>query len=114
MAFEEIKQDLTEAEADVRSYLENSEEYLQLKVFKILMTYVTAFTQILLVGIVLVLAFFTISIGASLALNEQLDSQYLGFIVIGTVYVLIALFSYFFRNSLNGPLLRKFSKNYFD
>lgn len=114
MAFEEIKHDLTEAEADVRSYLENSEEYLQLKVFKILMTYVTSFTQILLVGVISVLAFFVLSIGASLAINEGVDSYYLGFVIIGAVYVLIALLCYFFRNSLNRPLLRKFSKNYFD
>ena len=114
MAFEEIKMDLTEAEADVRSYLKNSEEYLQLKVFKILMTYVTSFTQILLVGIIMVLAFFTLSIGASLALNQELDSYYFGFIIIGAVYVLIAILCYIFRNKLNGPLIRKFSKNYFD
>lgn len=114
MVFEEIKQDLTEVEADVRSYLENSEEYLQLKVFKIFMTYVTASAQILLVGIILVLALFAISIGASLALNEKLDSFYLGFIIVGGIYVLIAILCYFLRDGLNGPLLRKFSKNYFD
>lgn len=114
MAFQQIKQDLAEVEADVRSYLDNSEEYLQLKIFKILMTYVTVFAQILLVGIILLLALFTVSIGASLAINEELDSYYFGFMIMGGVYTLIALLCYFFRNSLNRPLLRKFSKNYFD
>ncbi|NND04942.1 MAG: hypothetical protein HKN87_01060 [Saprospiraceae bacterium] len=114
MAFEEVKQDLMKAEADARSYLENSEEYLQLKVLNILMTYVTNFAQILLVGSSIVLALFILSIGASLAINQEMDSHYLGFIIVGGIHTLTAVLCYFFGERLNGTVIRTFSKNYFD
>ncbi len=114
MALEELKQDLMEADADVRSYLETSEEYLQLKVFKILMHSVTNLSQIALVGTLIVVALVMLSLGASLAINEQMDSFYIGFVIVGLVYVLIAVLCYFFREKLDKPLLRKFSKHYFD
>ena len=61
MALEELKRDLTEAEADVRSYLENSEEYAKLKIFKVLMELVTVFAQTLLIGALALLALVLIS-----------------------------------------------------
>jgi hypothetical protein len=114
MALEELKRDLTEAEADVRSYLENSEEYAKLKIFKVLMELVTVFAQTLLIGALALLALVLISWAASNALNEALQSAYLGYLLIGTGYVLIAIICYFLRNRLNRPLLRTFSKHYFD
>lgn len=114
MALEELKQDLIEADADMRSYLETSEEYLQLKVFKILMHSVTNLAQIALVGTLIVVAVVMLSLGASLAINEKMDSFYIGFVIVGLGYVLIAVLCYFFREQLDKPLLRKFSKHYFD
>ena len=80
MAFEELKQDLIEAEADMRSYMENSEEYLRLKIFKVLMRYVTSTVQFLLIGAGVIFSLLFFSLGASLALSEALDSFYSGFI----------------------------------
>ncbi|MEQ8218731.1 MAG: hypothetical protein RH981_10870 [Arenibacter sp.] len=114
MALEELKRDLTEAEADVRSYLENSEEYAKLKVFKVLMEFVTIFAQTLLIGALALLALVLLSWAASNALNETLKSAYLGFLLVGIGYILIAFICYFLRNRLSGPLLRTFSKHFFD
>ncbi|TLP81727.1 hypothetical protein [Maribacter sp. ACAM166] len=114
MAFEELKQDLTEAEVDVRSYLENSAEYLKLKVFKVLMGLVTTMAQGFLIAAIVILALFIPSLGVSLALNELLGSLYLGFIITGAFYILITIICFVFRDSLNKSLLRKFSKLYFD
>ncbi len=114
MAFDELKQNLAEAEVSVRSYLEHSEEYLQLKVFKVLMAWVTTMSQMVLIGTIAVLALFMVSLGISLALNEALDSFYLGFIITGAFYMFVAVLCYFLRYKLNSPLLRKFSEHYFD
>ncbi|SDL37188.1 hypothetical protein [Kriegella aquimaris] len=114
MAFEALKKDLVDVDTDMRSYLEVSEEYFKLKVFKIFMGTVTSIAQTLLIGALVLSALVLISIGASLALNEVLNSFYFGFIITGIFYLLIALGCYFFRDKLNGPLLRKFSKQYFD
>jgi len=114
MALEALKKDFTEAEADVKSYFEHSEEYLKLKIFKILMGMITSTAQIVLVGAIALLALFILSFAASYAIGKILEDDYLGFIIVGTFYVLTGIFCSIFRERLNKPLLRKFSKLYFD
>ncbi|WP_422080989.1 hypothetical protein [Ulvibacterium sp.] len=114
MAFEDLKKDLTETDADVRSYLRNSEEYYKLKIFRVLMGMVTTSAQMILVGAIALLALLMLSLAASLVIGEVLDSFYYGFVIVGTIYVFIAAICYLLRDRLNGSLLRKFSKHYFD
>ncbi|MFD0797326.1 hypothetical protein ACFQZJ_07635 [Maribacter chungangensis] len=109
-----MKQNLTGAEADVKSYLENSEEYLKLKIFKVLMGMVTATAQLLLVGAVSLVALFILSFAIAYAIGSELQNDTLGFGIVGIFYALVALLCYFLRDKLNKPLLKKFSKNYFD
>lgn len=114
MVFEELKHDLMEAEADMRSYFENSEEYLELKVFKVLMQFLASSLKSVLVSLGVLFAILFLSLGLALALCEALDSYYLGFIVVGAFYVLMSIVIYIFRNKLNGSIIRKFSTLYFD
>lgn len=114
MAYDELKRDLTEADADVRSYLEHSEEYFKLKTFKVFMVSVTTAAQALLVGAVALLALFILSLAASYALGLVLGNTYQGFLIIGLFYAVLAILCYLLRDKLNAPLLRKFSKYFFD
>lgn len=114
MAFQELKQDLIGAEADMRSYMESSDEYLKLKIFKVLMRSVTSSVQFLLIGIGVVFALLFLSFAASLALSEALDSYYSGFMIVAGFYVVIGILLYIFRVKLNAPILKKFSKHYFE
>ena len=114
MAFDELKEDLMEADADIRSYLNNSEEYLRLKIFKVLMQFLTTSLQTILVGLGVVFTLFFLSLAASLGLCEVLDSSYLGFVLVGFFYVLTSIVLYIFRKRFNRPLLRTFSPYYFD
>ena len=75
---------------------------------------ITSGAQIMLVGAFALLALFILSFAASFAIGKALESEYLGFIIIGSVYVVIAILCYILRDRLNSPLLRKFSKQYFD
>lgn len=113
MALEDLKKDLMEADADMRSYLESSEEYVKLKVFRVLTGSLTNVAHVILVGSMLILALFMFSLGASLAINQILDSFYIGFVIIGLLYVLIAGLCYIFREKLDRPIIRKFSKHFF-
>ncbi|MDC6389070.1 hypothetical protein PP182_10290 [Maribacter sp. PR1] len=114
MAFEEFKEDLMGAEADMRSYVETSDEYLRLRIFKVLMLFVTSIAQSLLIGIGSVFALLFLSFAACLAISESLDSYYSGFILVGIFYVLVGILFYVFRKKLNAPILKKFSKYYFE
>tara|TARA_R110000868_G_scaffold86347_1_gene242168 strand:- start:2011 stop:2361 length:351 start_codon:yes stop_codon:yes gene_type:complete len=114
MAFDEIKKDLIEADADIRSYLENSDEYLKLKLFKILSRFLTDSLQTVLVSLVVIFTLFFLSLAASLALCEVLDSYYLGFVIVGSFYLLVSILVYIFKKRLNRPVIRKLSTFYFD
>ncbi len=114
MAFEELKMDLKEADADLRSYLEHSEEYLKLKVFKMFMVSVTSAAQALLIGALALLALFLLSFAASYALGGLWNNNFLGFLAIGLLYMVLAIACYLFREKLNSPIIRRFSKHYFD
>ena len=114
MALDELKQDLMEAEADIRSYVENSDEYVRLTIFKIVMRYVTGTVQFLLIGAGILFVLLFLSLAASLALSETLDSYYSGFIIVGGFYMVTSILLFIFRERLDRPLLRKFSTFYFD
>jgi len=114
MALNELKKDLMEADANIRSYLEHSDEYLKLQVFKVFMRFLTTSLQTILVSVGIIFVLLFISLGASMALCEALDSYYLGFLLVGGFYVLVSILLYVFRKQLNRPLIRKFSTLYFN
>jgi len=114
MAFDKFKDALIETDTDIRSYLKNSEGYLQLKVFKVLMRLVTAFVQGLLVGSMLLLALFVLALGASYAIGELLDNIWYGFAIVGVFFIFLALLFYLLRKHINKPIITFFSTYYFD
>jgi len=114
MALENTKKDLIEAEVAIRSYLEHSEEYIKLRVFKILTRFFTESLQSILVGLALIISLLLLSFGVSLALCEALDSYYQGFIIVGGFYVLVGLLLYVFKNQINKPIIKKLATIYFD
>lgn len=114
MAFEDLKQNLREADANLHSYVENSEAYVYLKSFKIVMRLVTAFAQCVLVGALVLLALFILAVAASFGLGTLLDNTFYGFIIVGICIALVAFIAYAFRHKINKPILRKFSSNFFD
>lgn len=114
MAFKELKQDLWEAQDNVQSYLENSEKYVYLKSFKISMALVTEFAQIILVGALALLTLFILALGASFGLGQLLDNTFYGFLIVGAFILVVTIIAYLLRKKLNKPIIRKFSKSYFD
>jgi Zn-dependent protease with chaperone function len=114
MAFNELKKDLIEAEVDIRSYLDNSEEYFKLKIFKALMRGITAITHIIVIAAIAFLALFILSLAVSYIIGSLMDFMYYGFIIVGLFYVVLAILCYLFRDKLDAPLLKKISKYYFD
>ncbi|WP_339710863.1 hypothetical protein [uncultured Kriegella sp.] len=114
MAFDEVKESLSEAEASIRSYIDSSQEYYKLKGFKFLMRGITSFSKILLVGVVALLALLFLSFAASYGIGQALNNTFYGFLCVGLFYLLTGIILYFTRHKLNKPLLKKFSEFYFD
>ncbi|MDX1315220.1 MAG: hypothetical protein R3356_06935 [Eudoraea sp.] len=114
MAFEELKHDFSEIDKEVSAYVEHSLEYAKLKSFKISMVLVTYFAKVVLIGIFAILTLLFLSLAASYVLGEALDNQLYGFLTVGLIYLLLAFIGYLVRERLNKPILRMFSKYYFD
>lgn len=114
MAFEELKNDLMGLKTEVGSYIEHSDEYYRLKIFKVLSKNVTGLLKFILIGVSSLFALLFVSFAACLWLSEVLNSYFSGFILVAGFYILIAILLYFFREQLNRPVLKKLSKYYFD
>jgi cbb3-type cytochrome oxidase subunit 1 len=114
MAFEELKKDLIDADVNIRSYIKNSDEYIRLKVFKIFMRSITTFAQILLIGSVFLIALLIVSLAVSFGIGQAMDNLFYGFLIVGLFYTIIGMLCYVFREKLNKPLIRMFSRYYFE
>lgn len=114
MALEELKDNVTEADRNVRSYLKNTEEYYKLKGFKIAMHSITSLIKILMLGSIALLSLFMISFALAHGIGQWLDNIFLGFLIMGGFYILLGWIAYMFRKKLDGRILRKFSEYFFD
>lgn len=114
MAFEELKENLSVADHDVRSYIEHNKEYYKLLVFKILMQVITSFTKMLFISAIIYFALFLISITVSIAIGQAMGNMFYGFLIVSTFFIVVGVILYLLRNKLDKPLLRKFSEYYFD
>jgi len=114
MAFEELKHDFSEIDKEVSAYVEHSLEYAKLKSFKISMVLVTYFAKVVLVGVFAILTLLFLSLAASFGLGERYGNLLYGFLIVGLIYLILALIVFAFRERLNKPILRMFSKYYFD
>jgi len=114
MAFEDIKEGISDAETSARSYIDTSAEYYKLKGFKFLMRGITASAKVLVVGTVWIMALLFLSLAVSFGIGQALDNTFYGFLCVGGFYVLIGIILYSIRERLNKPLLKKFSEFYFD
>ena len=114
MAFEELKHDFSEIDKEVSAYVEHSLEYAKLKSFKISMVLVTYFAKIILVGALAFLTLLFLSVAASLAIGAAFDNYLYGFLTVGLGYFILAIIGYALKEKLNKPILRVFSKYYFD
>ncbi len=114
MALENLKDNVSEIDRNVRAYLENTEEYYKLKGFKIGMRGISSLVKLLLIGGIALLALLMLSFAFAFGMGQWYDDVFLGFLTVGAFYILIGIICYFFRDRLDKSLLKKFSQYYFD
>ncbi|PXX27850.1 phage holin family protein [Arenibacter sp. ARW7G5Y1] len=114
MALEEIRENISEVDSDIRSYLENTGEYYKLQGFKIGMRTMTSFAKMLMLGSIALLALFMLSCAAAYGIGLWLGNTFMGFLLVGLFYILIGIIFYVYRDIMDKPMLRNFSKYYYD
>jgi len=115
MAFEELNDNTEKFYEGSKSFLESSLAYYKLKVFKLAMQSISLILKMLLIGLCLAVFLLFCSLAVSFAINDSLNSNYLGFLIVGGVYLLFTVLIYAFRKQLiESVILRMFSKIFFN
>ncbi len=114
MAFEKLKEQISELQIDSEKALQSNIHYYKLWLFKVLTRTMTDFTKILLLGSLAFLVFLFIAIGSAFAIGMYLENNALGFLIVGGVFLVVLLLVFIFKKKLvEKPLLSKMSKIYF-
>lgn len=114
MAFEDLKNDFSHSEQATKEYVDSTAEYYKLKTFKFIMRGIIALTVVLFLGTLGLLVVFFLSIAASIAIGNHLGNLAEGFAIVGAVYSVLGILGYVLRKKLETPVLRNFSKYYFE
>lgn len=114
MAFEEIKENAEELKQEVKNLLDANLKYYKLWGFKILMKSTSAMLKVFLLGVMLIIVTVFFSIAAALGIGYWLDNFAYGFLIVGFIYLVLAIVVYYGQNKIvEGPLLSTFSRIFF-
>jgi len=111
MAFEEVKDNVEDLKRQAKEVIDANLRYYKLWGFKILMKSTTMMMRMLLIGVMLCIVTVFFSIALALGIGYWLDNFAYGFLIVGGIYLLLALFVYKVQAKIvEGPLLSRFSK----
>lgn len=115
MAFEDIKDNLSDIKHNSEELINTTIDYYRLWGFKVTAKAGSKFMTLLLVSIFIMMALFLFSLGAAFALAAYFESNAIGFLIIGLFYLVIALIAYLCRKSLvERPFIKKLSEIIFN
>lgn len=96
------------------AYLKKSEEYYKLKIFQQLTISISVVAKVLIIGGLLFSALFFIAFAVALAIGEWLNNLALGYLIIGSFFILLVLIVYLKRNIINQKIIQALSEKFFD
>lgn len=114
MAFEDLKEDVSDSQRAAREYIDSTGEYYKLRTFKFVMQVINALILVLFLGTLGILSLLFISTAASIKIGQSLDSMAQGFLIVGGIYLLLGLLAYAIRGRLESSVIKKFSKYFFE
>jgi len=113
---EDLKEPIENIRDNAEKLVESQVSYLKLWAFKVVMKSKIRILQFLLMFSFLFMAILFLSLAAGIYLGKLMDNAVLGFVLVGGLYLLlIPLIAWIaVPKLLEKPLLRTFSKVYFD
>jgi len=110
MAFERLTDSLNSVVERIEDYGTSTAEYYKLRLFKSAMKFSTSLVNMLVLGFISFLFLIFISIGGALYLSSIIGNPFSGFLIVGSVYLLILLLVIFFGKAfIEQKMLLKFS-----
>jgi uncharacterized membrane protein len=115
MAFEELKEHTDDIQKQAKEYIENSAAYYKLRGFKVVMQSTTMILKFVLIAVSLSMVVLFCSVAGAFAIGEALNSNALGFLIVGGIYLAITGLLFLVKDKIvEGPILEKFSKIFFN
>lgn len=112
---EELKEDFEKIKVDAKAFIDQNIEYYQLLGLKISSKAFSLILKIFLLALFLSIALLFISLAAAFALGTLLNSNTLGFLIIGGVYIIISAIIYYNRKSIiDIPVIKKLSEIFYN
>lgn len=115
MAFEELKEHTDDIQKQAKEYIENSAAYYKLRGFEVVMQSTTMILKFVLIAVSLSMVVLFCSVAGAFAIGEALNSNALGFLIVGGIYLAITGLLFLVKDRIvEGPILEKFSKIFFN
>lgn len=91
-----------------------SKEYYKLKIFQILTSSLSLIFRFAIISVFILIAFIFLAISTSKAINNQLNSEFLGHVIVASFFILFAFITYLAKNKIENLIIKNLSKKYFD
>ena len=114
MALNELKETARTLPTEVESTVNSHLEYYKLYIFRIIAKTTMGFVSLFVMALFLLIIAFFLACASAFALGEWLGSMALGFLIMGSVFLIILFVIYKWRKSfIHKPILGKLSEIYF-
>lgn len=112
--FESLNETTDKATDTAERYVKTSKEYFKLKVFQQITLILSFLTKFAAIGVLILLAFIFMAAAGAMALGEALENMPLGYLIVGLVFLLIALIVYALRNKINTKIISTVADKFFE
>ncbi|UWY29245.1 competence protein [Flavobacterium sp. TR2] len=115
MAFEELKENTEKVQDQAKEYIESHLAYYKLWGFKVAMKSTTLIFKFTLILLCFSMVMIFGSFAAAYAFGSLFESNALGFLTVGGIYLVITILLFFVKDKfVEGPILEKFSEIFFN
>lgn len=111
--FESINNTSNKATDIGENYIKKTHEYVKLKVIQHASFTVSMIGKALIIGAVLFIGLIFLAISASIALGDLLGHIALGYLVVGVIFLIVALIIYMMRYMIDGVIIKKIQTKIF-
>lgn len=115
MPFQHLKENAEDIQDNLKNVIDSNIAYYKLWLFKVLMKSTTLLLKVVLMVMLFTLFLLFASVALALYLGELLQSNVLGFLSVGGIYIVLLFVVFLIKDKIvEGTILEKFSKVFFN